>query len=78
MGTSGGHMPNKYNGKLLRWLRYPIKSDEATELHRRMSQTIRLGLCPHRDLQSLETYDKIANGLLKDIKYVLYGEYIKR
>jgi len=71
-------MPNKYNGKFLRWLRYPLKADEDKELHRRMAQTVRLGLCVHQDLQSPETYDKIAEGLLKDIKYVLYGEYIKR
>ena len=48
------------------------------ELLRRMSQTVRLSMCDHPNLQSPETYDKIADRLLKDIKFELYGENIKR
>jgi len=54
-----------------------MDKDTEKRLADRMSQTVRLGLCEWQDLQSLETYNKIAARLLKDVKYELYGEYIK-
>ena len=53
-----------------------MNKEQEEELTRRMAQTVRLGLCVHQNLQSPETYTKIADRLIKDVRYVLYGEYI--